>query len=85
MTCNGAWYQVTLKSLAWYSPQVFAEPGLEVPISWDELEAMTAELVAGGTTPWCIGIRADGATGWIATDWVEDMVLRFGGPDTFDE
>jgi len=46
---------------------------------------MTAELVAGGTTPWCIGIRADGATGWIATDWVEDMVLRFGGPDTFDE
>ena len=45
---------------------------------------MTDDLAAGGTTPWCIGIRADGATGWVATDWVEDMVLRFAGPDVYD-
>ena len=81
----GAWYQLTLKSLVWYSPRVFAERGLDVPTSWDELDTMTAELSAGGTTPWCIGIRADGATGWVATDWVEDIVLRFDGPDVYDD
>jgi alpha-glucoside transport system substrate-binding protein len=80
----GAWYQLTLKSLVWYSPRVFAERGLDVPSTWDELTSMTGALAAGGTTPWCIGIRADGATGWVATDWVEDMVLRFAGPDVYD-
>lgn len=80
----GAWYQLTLKSLVWYSPRVFAIRGLEVPTSWDELTSMTDDLAAGGTTPWCIGIRADGATGWVATDWVEDMVLRFAGPEVYD-
>lgn len=80
----GAWYQLTLKSLVWYSPKVFALRSLEVPTSWDELTSLTDDLAAGGTTPWCIGIRADGATGWVATDWVEDMVLRFAGPDVYD-
>jgi alpha-glucoside transport system substrate-binding protein len=79
-----AWYQVTLKSLVWYSPRIFAERGLTVPTSWDELETMTGELATAGTTPWCIGIRADGATGWVATDWVEDLVLRFAGPEVYD-
>ncbi len=80
----GAWYQLTAKSLVWYSPKVFADRGLEVPTSWDELTSMTDDLAASGTTPWCIGIRADGATGWVATDWVEDMVLRFAGPEVYD-
>lgn len=80
----GAWYQLTLKSLVWYSPRNFAARGLEVPTSWAELDTMTGALATAGTTPWCIGIRADGATGWVATDWVEDLVLRFAGPDVYD-
>ena len=80
----GAWYELTVKSLVWYSPSAFAELGLEVPDTWDELDRMTRELAVAGRTPWCIGIRADGATGWVATDWVEDLVLRFAGPDVYD-
>lgn len=80
----GSWYQLTVKSLVWYSPRRFAARGLQVPTTWAELERLTDELAAAGTPPWCIGIRAAGATGWVATDWVEDLVLRFAGPEIYD-
>jgi alpha-glucoside transport system substrate-binding protein len=34
--------------------------------------------------PWCIGIESGDATGWVATDWVEDILLRAIGPDEYD-
>lgn len=37
----GVWYELTVKSLVWYSPSAFAELGLEVPDTWDELDRMT--------------------------------------------
>ncbi len=80
----GSWYQLVAKSLVWYRPAEFARRGLTVPTSWEELERLTAEITASGTPPWCLGIRADGATGWVATDWVEDLVLRFEGPEVYD-
>jgi len=35
--------------------------------------------------PWCAGIESGDATGWPATDWVEDVVLRSAGPDVYDQ
>jgi alpha-glucoside transport system substrate-binding protein len=80
----GAWYDLTLKSLVWYSPREFSARGLEVPDTWDELTEVAADIAASGTPPWCVGIRDGGATGWVATDWVEDLLLRFSGPDVYD-
>ena len=31
---------------------------------------------AGKMKPWCAGIGSGDATGWPATDWIEDIVLR---------
>ncbi|WP_418606618.1 hypothetical protein [Georgenia sp. SUBG003] len=36
------------------------------------------------TKPWCAGIESGGATGWPATDFIEDMVLRSAG-DVYDQ
>ena len=80
----GSWYSVTPKSLVWYSPKQFAERGITPPTTWDELIKLTDQLVESGIAPWCLGVRDAGATGWVATDWVEDLVLRFAGPDTYD-
>lgn len=80
----GSWYQLTVKSLVWYSPSELDERGIAVPSTWDDLERITADAAADASPPWCIGIRAAGATGWVATDWVEDLVLRFAGPDVYD-
>nr|MCU0832256.1 ABC transporter substrate-binding protein [Rhizobiaceae bacterium] len=78
-------YKVDVKSLVWYSPDNFADAGYEVPQTMEDLKALTDKIVADGGTPWCIGLGSGGATGWPATDWVEDMMLRTQSPETYDK
>ncbi len=73
------------KSLVWYSPKTFAEKGYTVPTTWEELQALQAQVVAAGEKPWCIGIESGEATGWQLTDWLEEYVLRTAGPDVYDQ
>ncbi|MFN4057717.1 MAG: ABC transporter substrate-binding protein [Roseinatronobacter sp.] len=80
----GFFYKVDVKSLVWYSPENFEDAGYEVPTTMEELKALTDQIVADGGTPWCIGLGSGGATGWPATDWVEDMMLRTQSPATYD-
>ena len=80
----GVPYRVSVKSLVWYPPGVFAERGYDVPETWDELTTLADQMVSDGYTPWCMGMEAFGATGWVGTDWIEDIVLRFGGPEVYD-
>lgn len=79
----------SVKSFVWYSPSAFEENGYEIPTTWDDLMALTDQIAAdhGNDTvkPWCYGIESGGATGWPATDFVEDMVLRTAGPDVYDQ
>jgi len=77
-------YKADVKSLVWYVPENFADAGYEVPQSMEELIALSDQIVADGGTPWCIGLGSGGATGWPATDWVEDMMLRTASPETYD-
>jgi alpha-glucoside transport system substrate-binding protein len=83
-TFYGFFYNVNLKSLVWYVPDNFAEAGYEIPQTWDELIALSDQIVADGGTPWCIGIGSEAATGWPATDWVEDILLRTASFDTYN-
>jgi len=50
----------------------------------EELLALSKQIVADGGTPWCIGLGSGGATGWPATDWVEDIMLRTQPPAVYD-
>jgi alpha-glucoside transport system substrate-binding protein len=77
-------YKQEFKSLVWYSPDNFAEKGYTVPETWEDLMALQDKIVADGGTPWCIGIESGGATGWTATDWVEDILLRTQPPEVYD-
>ena len=78
-------YKIDVKSLVWYSPENFEDAGYEVPQTMEELKALTDQIVADGGTPWCIGLGSGGATGWPATDWVEDMMLRTQSPEIYDK
>jgi alpha-glucoside transport system substrate-binding protein len=77
-------YKADVKSLVWYSPENFEDAGYAVPTTMEELKALTDQIVADGGTPWCIGLGSGGATGWPATDWVEDMMLRTQPPAVYD-
>ncbi len=80
----GFFYNVNVKSLVWYSPENFEDAGYEVPETMEELKALTEQIVADGETPWCIGLGSGAATGWPATDWVEDIMLRTQPPEVYD-
>ena len=77
-------YKADVKSLVWYSPDNFTDAGYAIPATMEELMALTDRIVADGGTPWCIGLGSGGATGWPATDWVEEMMLRTQPPEVYD-
>ncbi|MBI1418256.1 MAG: extracellular solute-binding protein [Limimaricola sp.] len=80
----GFFYKVDVKSLVWYVPENFADAGYEVPKTMEDLKALTEKMAANGDTPWCIGLGSGAATGWPATDWVEDFMLRTQSPQDYD-
>ena len=78
-------YKVDLKSLVWYSPENFKDAGYEIPQTMEDLIKLSDQIVADGGKPWCIGLGSGGATGWPATDWVEDIMLRTQAPEIYDK
>ena len=75
-------YGTTRMSRAWCGiPKAeFDAAGYEIPETWDDLLALSDQIVADGGIPWCIGIESATATGWPATDWIEDIMLRTTSP-----
>jgi alpha-glucoside transport system substrate-binding protein len=76
---------INLKSMIWYPKDDFDAAGYEVPETWDDLIALSDQLVDDGETPWCVGYQSEGSTGWPATDWMEDIMLRTAGTDVYDQ
>jgi alpha-glucoside transport system substrate-binding protein len=76
---------MNVKSLVFYPRKAFEAKGYTAPTTIAELEALTNQIKADGTTPWCVGIESAAATGWPATDCIEDFVLRYGGPEKYDQ
>lgn len=81
----GFFYKIDVKSLVWYVPENFEDAGYDVPTSMEDLKALSDQIVADGGTPWCIGLGSGGATGWPATDWVEDLMLRTQPASVYDD
>ncbi|MBE9068247.1 carbohydrate ABC transporter substrate-binding protein [Leptolyngbya cf. ectocarpi LEGE 11479] len=81
----GLWMRSDPKSLVWYNPDNFAAAGYDIPKSWDELMSLTEQIANEGKTPWCFGMESGEASGWVGTDWVEDILLRTAGPDVYDQ
>ncbi len=88
-TVDGKVYGVparaNVKSMVWYSPADFKAKGYKIPTTLEELTALSDQIVKDGGIPWCVGIESGVATGWVITDWMEDMMLRINGPDVYDQ
>lgn len=75
----------SVKSMVWYSPSKFADGGYAIPGTLEELTALSDQMVADGTTPWCVGAESGVATGWVLTDWIEDFMMRINGGEVYDQ
>ena len=78
-------FGANIKSLVWYGPTAFKDAGYEIPTTWQAMIDLSQKIVDDGGTPWCVGAESGGATGWVLTDWVEDVVLRTAGAETYDK
>jgi alpha-glucoside transport system substrate-binding protein len=77
---------INLKSMVWYPADDFEEAGYEVPATFDDLIALSEQIRdEQGVPPWCVGFESEAATGWPATDWMEDIMLRTAGTDVYDQ
>ena len=57
-TLYGVFYKGDVKSIVWYPVQAFEENGYEVPTTWDELIALSDQIIADGNgSPWCFSVR----------------------------
>jgi alpha-glucoside transport system substrate-binding protein len=82
---GGIWQRINGKSLVWYPKKAFDEAGYKTPTTYDELKALEAQIVADGDAPWCVGIESGAATGWPATDWMEEIMLRTTSLENYDK
>lgn len=79
----GLFAVATVKGLVYFDPTTYDGP--TAPQSWAELSDWTAGLAASGRTPWCIGVENGAASGWMATDWIEQFFLTRNGPGKWDQ
>jgi alpha-glucoside transport system substrate-binding protein len=80
----GVFIKSAVKGLIWYNPNTI-DLSAGAPASWDALQTTINDNKAKATSPWCVGIESGAASGWPGTDWIEDIVLRQSGPDTYNK
>lgn len=79
----GIFTKAAVKGLIFYNTKGAYKPG--TPKSWDELNTSARAAAKAPTKQWCIGLESGPASGWPATDWIEDIALRQAGPDVYDK
>ncbi|MDQ3463766.1 MAG: ABC transporter substrate-binding protein, partial [Actinomycetota bacterium] len=77
--------RMAAKSIIWSPAPEFEEAGYTAATTQDELLSLTEEIRESGTAPWCFGMESGQATGWVATDWLEEYVLRIGGEEFYNQ
>jgi alpha-glucoside transport system substrate-binding protein len=80
----GVWIRLSGKSQVWYPKQAFDAAGYNEPQTWEEMFGLMDQIVADGGKPWCIGIDSGESTGWPATDWIEEILLRTTSLENYD-
>jgi alpha-glucoside transport system substrate-binding protein len=83
----GAPMRMAFKSIIWYPKDAYTKAGYPTKVSsFQELQTKVIDKIkASGESPWCEGWFSDQATGWVGTDWIEQMMLDLYGPDVYDD
>jgi alpha-glucoside transport system substrate-binding protein len=80
-TLYGVWFKATNKSTFWYNLNVFDDAGVTPPEDWDAFVETAQTLTDFGVAAHAV----DGASGWVLSDWFENIYLRTAGPDLYDQ
>lgn len=80
----GGWTRLFPNSLIWYDISKFEQHN----VTFDSFETLlkdTKKIADKGISPWCANSESSASTGWIQTNWMEDVLLTKYGPKVYDK
>jgi len=86
-TLYGFFMKADTKGTIFYNPGFFADSGYEpltAASTFDDLIALSDQILAGGTPPWTNGQFANGGTGFPGSDTIQQILLNDAGADVYD-
>ena len=79
----GVFIKAAVKGLIWYSPKLH-DYSASPPATWDDLMSQGKTNQGAAKALWCLGISSGDASGWPATDWIEEILLHQAGPEVYN-
>ena len=71
--------------MIWYSIDKFEAIGSPEFKTYEDILSYTNNYSKDGKNLWCLAIESGASTGWIATNWLEDLILSEYGVEIYDE
>ena len=92
----GHWIRLFSNSMIWYNVDRYRELGSPKFDSFDELIEYTKSYSSNNDSLWCLSIDSaenqplpdyeyGESSGWIVSNWLENLVLSNYGPDVYDK
>jgi alpha-glucoside transport system substrate-binding protein len=79
----GIFIKSSVKGLVWYNVKFVNQNGIPLPKTWDETMEVSRAIANRGLAPWAIGVESGAASGWVGTDWIENIFLKLNGPEAY--
>ena len=80
----GAFFRLFPNSMIWYSIEKYNDIGSPKFNSYEEILNFTSQYSKDNKNLWCLDIESGASTGWIATNWLEDLIISEYGLETYD-
>jgi alpha-glucoside transport system substrate-binding protein len=80
----GVFIKAALKGLIFYNPKAH-DYAASPPATWDDLISQGQANQGSAEALWCVGIESGAASGWPASDWIENILLRQSGPEVYND
>ncbi len=77
------WIRLFPNSLIWYDVSKIEQYDIDFN-NFDNLIKQTKKIANEGISPWCANSESSSSTGWIQTNWLEDVLLSKYGPEIYD-
>lgn len=81
----GLWRNFEPLRVVYYARDDFEQAGYDLPDSWDSMIALSDRIAAEGGRPWCVGLENVSRAEWLATAWLEEILLRTQPEETYRE
>jgi alpha-glucoside transport system substrate-binding protein len=81
----GVLFRLIPNSLIWYDVGKYERLGSPNFESFEDMISFTKQYSSFDNPLWCMDIESGASTGWIATNWLEDLILHEYGPDIYDD